>query len=159
MPKRHLPSVMCLPRSLKRRAPGRGFAQAETGRNNGRILKFGNTEVMRNAPAPICRMPTPHVSSEMIEDSAHESSFVLQCSTCPWAVHIGSSCWEETETYASSGKTVRIFPAADMEAHHAFSGRIPMVVSCSFAVCQAIPASGRRRPSRERQATPFVKDW
>ncbi|CAE7379902.1 PRKG2, partial [Symbiodinium necroappetens] len=56
------------------------------------------------------RMPTPHVSSEMIE---------------------------ETETYASSGKTVRIFPAADMEA---------------------IPASGRRRPSRERQATPFVKE-
>ncbi|CAE7018434.1 PRKG2, partial [Symbiodinium sp. CCMP2456] len=56
------------------------------------------------------RMPTPHVSSEMIE---------------------------EAETYAASGKTVRIFPAADMEA---------------------IPASGRRRPSRERQATPFVKE-
>eukprot|EP00439_Symbiodinium_sp_Y106_P031207 s6469_g3.t1 len=96
------------------------------------------------------RMPTPHVSSEMIE---------------------------ETETYASSGKTVRIFPAADMEAIPASGRRRPSrerqatpfeedmppndmrTVQFSGAVStEAIPASGRRRPSRERQATPFVKE-
>ncbi|CAE7231053.1 PRKG2 [Symbiodinium sp. KB8] len=51
------------------------------------------------------RMPTPHVSSEMIE---------------------------ETEFYASSAKTVRISPAADTEAPHTFSRLLPVVLSCKL---------------------------
>eukprot|EP00435_Cladocopium_sp_Y103_P037424 s1026_g9.t2 len=54
------------------------------------------------------RMPTPHVSSQMVE-----------------------------ETFSNSAKTVRIFPAADVEA---------------------IPISGEGRSTRERIATPFMKD-
>ena len=36
--------------------------------------------VTRNSSAPICRMPTPHVSSEMIEDSARLASY---CNAVP----------------------------------------------------------------------------
>ncbi|CAJ1410925.1 unnamed protein product [Effrenium voratum] len=54
------------------------------------------------------RMPTPHVSSQLVE-----------------------------ETFANSAKTVRIFPAADVEA---------------------IPVSGEGRSTRERIATPFMKE-
>ncbi|CAE7846126.1 PRKG2, partial [Symbiodinium microadriaticum] len=54
------------------------------------------------------RIPTPHVSTEMLE-----------------------------EAFPNSGKSVRIFPVAEM---------------------QAIATSGQRRSSRERQATPFFKD-
>ncbi|CAL1159441.1 unnamed protein product, partial [Cladocopium goreaui] len=58
-------------------------------------------------------MPTPHVSSQMVE--------------AEWT----------GETFANSAKTVRIFPAADVEA---------------------IPVSGEGRSTRERIATPFMKD-
>ncbi|CAE7257275.1 unnamed protein product, partial [Symbiodinium necroappetens] len=54
------------------------------------------------------RIPTPHVSTEMLE-----------------------------EAFPNSGKSVRIFPVAEM---------------------QAIATSGQTRSSRERQATPFFKD-
>ena len=36
--------------------------------------------VTRHSSAPICRMPTPHVSSEMIEDSARTASY---CNAVP----------------------------------------------------------------------------
>ncbi|CAE7453131.1 PRKG2 [Symbiodinium natans] len=93
------------------------------------------------------RMPTPHVGAEIIE-----------------------------ETFADTAKTVRIFPAADIEAIPASGRRRPSRerevtpfikeavadesrVQFNDAVStEAIPASGQRRPSREREVTPFIKE-
>eukprot|EP00434_Breviolum_minutum_P018014 symbB.v1.2.015883.t1/scaffold1199.1/size145752/10 len=71
------------------------------------------------------RMPTPHVSSQMVE-----------------------------ETFANSAKTVRIFPAADVEVGRAIEAGV-----CTMSdSLQAIPVSGEGRSTRERIATPFMKD-
>ena len=58
------------------------------------------------------------------------------------------------ETFANSAKTVRIFPAADVEVGRAIEAGV-----CTMSdSLQAIPVSGEGRSTRERIATPFMKD-
>ena len=68
---------------------------------------------------------------------------------------------ESQEAFPNSGKSVRIFPVAEMQEQTlAGLGRLMQrtLNHDNIMHVEAIATSGQRRSSRERQATPFFKD-